>query len=368
MKENKIQKAFSEIHAPESVLREVNMRISETETKRTHTKPRRFGKLIPIAAILAGVLALSAAAYGIVHTDFYNNAFGTGAGGSAGGPTDYYDADGKYVKTVDEPAIERVEVDPELAERLVGDAVTTLNKTVSVNGYSATVLDYVFDENGIGTYTVVLENADGYPIYNKDRMAAEDWRLCAQALTKTADGIVLDAIPSEVPEESTPTKVKVVVPVVPYTDHDGGRDVTFVLAAPTPLCKGLAPEQLQNTDFGYANEELWEKLEITLEIENTVRSTAFVCDARTIAVSPLGMWIRHGANDKNVNFLGTCVIKYGDGSEYIVTDDTHNNYDNGLNDCRGNCWIHFNRLVDNEAIESVWIVDYEGNEYTFTRK
>ena len=70
MKENKIREAFSKIRAPEGVLLEVNMKISESETRRKHEKPRRYGKLIPIAAAIAAILALSAAAYGFMHSDF----------------------------------------------------------------------------------------------------------------------------------------------------------------------------------------------------------------------------------------------------------------------------------------------------------
>ena len=76
MKVNKIKEAFSYIRAPEGVLREVNMKI-EQEAK-IHERPKRYGRLFPVAAILAAVLALSVAAYGFVHSDFYKNAFGTG--------------------------------------------------------------------------------------------------------------------------------------------------------------------------------------------------------------------------------------------------------------------------------------------------
>ena len=52
MKDNRIKETFSKIQAPESVLREVNMKISEIESNNTFARPRLYGKIIPIALVL----------------------------------------------------------------------------------------------------------------------------------------------------------------------------------------------------------------------------------------------------------------------------------------------------------------------------
>ncbi|MBR6918079.1 MAG: hypothetical protein IKN38_07840, partial [Clostridia bacterium] len=168
MKDNKIREAFSKIRVPEGILREVNMKISDTETKRVYAKPRRFSRIIIIAAVLTALLAVSVAAYGLLHSDFYENAFGTGVEGSPGGPRDLYDRDGNLVKTVDEPAVERVEVDPGLAEELVGDKVASVGETVTIGEYTVTVNDFVFDENGIGMVSAVISHPEGHIRYNSE--------------------------------------------------------------------------------------------------------------------------------------------------------------------------------------------------------
>ena len=370
MKENKIKAAFSKVRAPESVLREVKMKTSDIEAKRTHIKRKRYGKLIPIAAALAAILALSAAAaYGVMHAEFYNDAFGTGVKGQTGGPTDYYDRDGNLVKTVDEPAIERIEVDPEQAEKLVGEAVQTLNSSVSANGYTATVLDYVFDENGFGTVTVEIENQSGRLPNNRD-FADEfnDGAFTAWTPFQTDDGtdINLPDWNNDIYEESSPTKWRFSVSIAPYSDTDGRKNIKFVLFSPNELAQSISAEERKSNDFNYSQNDLYDRLEIPLPISNRLKSSAFACGTRVMRISPLGMWIKHGPNDKNNDFLGSCVIDFKDGSKYIVTDDTHLNYDAGLNDGLGNCWLHFNRLVNNEAIEKITVVDYAGVEHVFT--
>lgn len=386
MKDNKIREAFSQIHAPEGVLREVNMRISENEARR-HDRPRRYGKLIPIAAILAAVLALSVAAYGFIHSDFYKNAFGTGVESQAGGPKDYYDREGNLVKTVDEPAVDRVEVDPALADKLVGDAVASVGEPVCVGEFTVTVGEFVFDENGIGTVTVDISHPQGHVRYNDAWWNEKNgYPICNYEFFESSEGFrIKDATLYQLGEKaavakgsSTETTWRVIYYVAPFNEKQESGEVYYVFNAATALARSLTKEQRNSDDFNYSSEELYDTVKIPLKVKKRVAAKDFICGDETISVSPLGAKLPLGKLEivseidgrviYETKFAKEFVITFADGTEYVVNDAGHVNTGEGaLDDEAGVSRLAFNRLVDVDEIESISITTQDGVERTYVK-
>ena len=383
MKDNKIKEAFSYIRAPEGVLREVNMKI-EQEARR-HERPRRYGKLIPIAAILAAVLALSVAAYGFVHSDFYKNAFGTGVESYVGGPKDLYDHEGNLVKTVVEPAIDRVEVDPELADKLIGDAVASAGKTVTVGEFTVTVGEFVFDENGIGMVAVDISHPEGHVRYN-DRWWNEEngYPTCHYELFESSEGFEFnDATLNQIGSKavvakgsSTETTWRLIYYVTAFSENQETGDIYYVFNAATPLAQSLTKEQRESDDYNYSSEELFDTVKIPLKVEKRVAATAFSCGDETIEISPLGAKLSldklevvdeiDGSTAYVTKFAESFVITFADGTEYVVRDAGHANTGEGtLDEEAGVVRLAFNRLVDVGAIESISVTTQDGVEHVF---
>jgi|GEM_PF-2534334 hypothetical protein len=382
MKDNKIREAFSKIHAPEAVLREVNMRISENESIRKHEKTKRYSKVILIAAVLTTILAVSVAAYGLVHSDFYKNAFGTGVEGSPGGPRDEYDREGNFVKTVDEPAVERVEVDPELAEELVGDKVASVGETVTIGEYTVSVNDFVFDENGIGMVSAVISHPEGHIRYNYEwyqnssNANVSGYELFEYVGDNKLDNPFLGFKGKVVTDESTATDYHMIYYVCLMSAEQETDDIDYVFYSPTPLKKSLTYDQYLSGEANhYSEDELYDKVKIRIHINDRVAATKFVCGDDEISISPLGAKLPlgcmelEGANENisRARYAKKFVINFKDGTEYIVNDQNHaSNGEGTLDDANGVTRYAFNRLVDVENIESVSITTQDGIERIYT--
>ena len=88
----------------------------------------------------------------MLHTDFFRSAFGTGI--------ESYPAEVITEENGNQwisPANERVEVDANAAEEIVGDHVISAEQTLEVCGYTITVDSYLVDDNGIGVLTYTVE-------------------------------------------------------------------------------------------------------------------------------------------------------------------------------------------------------------------
>ncbi len=226
------------------------MRINEIESKKASAKSKKLGKIIPIAAALAAILAVSAAAVGFIRSGFYQNAFGTGIEGSEGGTKDLYDADGNYVKTFDEPAVERVEADPELAEELIGDAVANVGETVTVGEYTVTVDEYVFDENGMGMVSALISHPEGHVRYNDEWYFNTDRAFChfenfEYAGEGTPGFPFFSSKEYTAKEESTETDFRVIYYVSQLEADQETDDIDYVFNAATPLARSITTDQIR---------------------------------------------------------------------------------------------------------------------------
>ena len=290
---NIIREAFSEIHAPDRILREVNMKIGETESLKNHRKQKGNIKIIPIAAALAAILVLSVSAYGFIHSDFYKNAFGTGIEGSAGGLKGEYDDDGNLIKTYDTPSVERIDVDPALAEELIGDSILNAGRTETLGEYTVKVGEYVFDENGIGMVSAVISHPQGHSKYNDEwyrntDKAFSDYESFVYAGEKELKFPFLGYKSQVAKKDSTETDFHVIYYVCPMSEEQEKADIDYIFHVPSALAEDITKDTLNSDGSNYSGDELYDSVTIKLHPEKRVAAEEFVCGDCRISVSPLG--------------------------------------------------------------------------------
>ena len=113
-----------------------------------------------------------------------------------------------------------------------------------------------------------------------------------------------------------------------------------------------------------------------MHIDDRVAATEFVCGEDRISISPLGAKLPlgcmelEGANENisRARYAKTFVINFKDGTEYIVNDEGHaSNGEGTLDEAGGGVNRYaFNRLVDVDNIESVYIMTQDGVEHVYT--
>ena len=357
------------------------MKISETESLKNHKKQRRNIKIIPIAAVLAAILVLSVSAYGFIRSDFYKNAFGTGIEGSQGGLKSEYDADGNLIKTYDAPSVERIDVDPELAEALIGDCVANALRTQTLGEYTVKVGEYVFDENGIGMVSAVISHPQGHSKYNGEwylntDKAFSDYESFVYAGDKELKFPFLDYKSQVAKRDSTETDFHVIYYVCPMSEEQEKADIDYVFHVPSALAKDITKDTMNSGGSSYSGDELYDSVTIRLCPDKRVAAEDFVCGDCRISVSPLGAKLPLGriertGEDGSVWYEArepvSFVIKYADGTEYIVNDSEHVSNGVGTLDAdNGVVRVAFNRLVDIGNIESISITAQDNTVYSFT--
>ena len=338
-------------------------RIRELTMKKVHSNahnasdyrysaPRRIiPRFATIAVTLIITLTLATVAYatnafGV--RDFINTAFGTGIGNVEGMTVDKPGG-----SSYELPAAEREDVDNETAQGIIGGYVESSNTTVSANGFTFTVLDYVMDENGLAVITYTLENPDGINgilhdagvpgVYYDDEKAAkpEDMRLTEPMFTTTS-GKMLDSGTYIDRSLSSDTKATLVVYITPFNPIAAGEGIVMNIT-------------------GYENREYNNSL-ATVNLPALDRLTAreFTGKDFSASVSPIGITVRTTLPSIDAKFHDWS-IRYKDDSEYVLVSSAPyimNTTADSLDMETNTSWSAFNRLVDIENIESVSI---EGN-------
>ncbi len=143
-----------------------NANVIELHTEEERPMKRKTRKMSVTALIAAAtVLILSVTAYAIgEHTGFFETIFGDTGTESTEAHDVIADPDKPDSGMVTVPAYERVPVDQEKAEELVGAQVTDINKTFEMEGVTFTAESMVVDENGIGALTYTMSCPDGFPL------------------------------------------------------------------------------------------------------------------------------------------------------------------------------------------------------------
>ena len=330
-------------------IKEIAMKKIQADNAPKAVRRKRPGVII-LAAALA--LALSITALAAYHNGFFKNVFSIGVKGQ-----EAYDVvlsgEGEGLdKTEHHPAVERVEVDAEKAEELVGAYVTEIGQSVKLGKYTFTLENMVLDENGIGALTVHVENPDGHGIRNDGK--GKDLPFSMNVERGSGKNRFMDMRDYLVEKSFTETQADYVIYVTPLEALPEGETLSLRLEL-------LQPEKGPTE---------WPTASIPLPTENKVGTRSFSADGVHAAVSPVGMTIRYDIGAGAEKAENAITVRYADGSEYVVMgSDLHNiSVHSGDLDFE-NHWIAFNRLADMDSITEIAIsgewIDSNGTVNTY---
>ena len=342
---------------------------------RTHTKvrpqrKRSFGWKFAIAAAAAALVALPAAGFAVANSaDFFANAFGTGARTSIAEHQETVDQGGKVV-TVTYPAREYVNIDPEEAERLLGDHLVTTPIEMMAGDHKITVLSAVRDDNSaVIHYTVSREGGVTALDYNRlsnegkgahiSNDAPYTWNFAAQA----ADGT-----PPELNNPGSFTFVN------KERTTDDTVDCYAYLTFSNRIADGagLTLEAWERTNDLGDNTDVAPTASVDIPVTNPLPSTLFTCDnGATVRVSAIGECLTGSETLVPDDELGgsdgfmsepyaSQTIVFNDGTDYLVYDFNENidNTSYGLGSQNGSFTV-FNRLVNPDAISKITINGFD---------
>lgn len=336
-------------------------RIKEIAMKKIQEEntPKKIRHKRPCVIILAAALALalSITALAAYHNGFFKNVFGTGVKGQEAHDV-VLSGEGEGLDKVEHfPAVERVDVDTEKAEALVGAYVTEIGQSVKLENYTFTLENMVLDENGIGALTVHVENPDGHGIRNDGK--GEDLPFSMDVERGSGENRFMDMQDYLVEKSFTETQADYVIYVTPLETLPTGEDLSLIIRLRQPEKE--------------ASE--WPTASIPLPTENPVSARSFSADGVRADVSPVGMTLRYDIGAGLEKTEDAITVRYADGSEYVVLGaDLHNLSVRSVSSDYSNQWIAFNRLADMEniteiAISGEWI-DNDGavNAYELVLK
>ena len=310
-----------------------------------HTK--RYGKRgVRTALILAAaVCVLSVAALAVAHSGFFASVFGDGIPASEARDVNVYGEDGSVVKTEHYPAFDRAPVDEAEADSLVGDYVSAIGQSVTLNGYTVTVRACIVDENGIGAVTVDAENANGvqraedgsYPYLNFYFTQGE-----GDAALFADDRSYIDEA------ASTETMLRYVCSFI--LDGAAKEDVTLHVSAWDGVTMDTETVDGETHEF-----PRYEEATITLPAAETVPASGHFTDGELSAsLSPVGLVLRGWDNENGEMVEKKLVLRYADGSEYTVKDEDLVSFAVAFMRDDGTCFA-LNRLVDVENVTEIFV-------------
>lgn len=307
----------------------------ERENPTPHKTTRRWIKTLLVAAAIMSLLTVTAFSVG-VHTGFIKSAFGTGVSSREG--------------------YERVDVDPDLAENLIGEYIAQVGTVVELGDFTFTIDSAVMDQNGLACIRYTVENPNG--LEAKDVYYAERGEFPPYTLVyETEQGQVLsdETLEDEtLRSETRRTFVAYITPFAPVAADEGlVMVITLWLDAETA---GPAAQ-------------------VSIPAEAKVGALAFTGGNLCASVSPIGIEIgmpdaeailpQEGAQadpaspvptpDISYNLkINELRIVYTDGSEYVVIDGGSYNASKGSAHDKTLRFV-FNRLVDTDSIETLVI-------------
>ncbi|MBR1845882.1 MAG: hypothetical protein IJ792_04700 [Oscillospiraceae bacterium] len=334
-------------------------------------KRRKPITIIAIAAIVA-LFTISAAAV-VLHSEFFTSAFGTGIKSD---PVEVY-TDPETGSEMTYPSNERVEVDVDAAEEVVGEKVATSDQSLEVCGYTITIDSYLVDSSGIGVLTYTVEHPDGISgLVGGDSRGGEanfnawqserDSDIFEPGIS--VDGEYIDYYTYVDRDSVTENQVTMVAYFCPFYLLDTPREIEFSVDYLTGIHSGDDPE------FGESETLILPITDLGETQTYTDSETGISAD-----VSPMGLKLNLAAWKQANGLDGTqessvrkvedengelvpiderieisthkVVLHYADGSEYTVKDDDIHNVTVEAGDNESTYFFYaFNRLVTNEII------------------
>ncbi len=325
-------------------------RVRELALEKIHAGEKPRGKKLrrPAAVILAAALALAlsaAALAAVFHGDFFKDVFGRGVAGQQAFDVVLDDGtDGGIAKTEHYPATERVEVDGEKAEELVGDYVSAVGQSVTLGKYTFTVEDALLDENGIGAVTVHVENPDGHNLSQSgkyDQAAGEYVPFTVNIERESGEYRYMDTRSYLVTESFTETEATYVYYFTPFEPLQAGEELTMTFSL------------RQDSDYPE-----WPRASIVIPSADKVPSRSFADEKARCYISPVGMTLIYDTDlsEGESRTESEIIIRYTDGSDYTLkAADLHNISVSSLSREGDTVWMAFNRLADTDNIAEIRI-------------
>lgn len=367
MTESELKKMLGqEIEVPEKV--EERIRQVCAQTKPASRVTRRFSRTLRTALAAAAAIAVLGITAGAVYVANHRPAFQAFFGNESRASTEYaemYDEDGNwYMTTMNE---ERVPVDVEQAETLVGEYLSDTGCVWQIGEYTVTVENYLLDENtGTAKIYYSLKRPGGVEgIYVDGETGEIGWDgsgISPLLFSALADG-----------EWSRMYGGKGI-----YADQGrSAADTLYIMEAMINTKNWSAEDglQVEFRDFRLNQDSALDmSLVAAMELPGVESLPAVTVLDRetgeTVAVfSSIGIKVRA----EDVEKIDEITLTYADGSEYVVLDDAANiqNYDYALwghameiegqdplpAQVIGQRYLHccFNRLVDPEQVVGVTI-------------
>ena len=319
-----------------------------------------------IAAIL--VIALSVTAYAVgEYTGFFDTVFGDGVLKSFGTRhMELTDDEGNIWKEYDLPGEERVPVDTDLAEELVGDETASVGQSVTVQDVTFTVEDFVMDANGMGVLTYTMEDPNGFPgteFTEEGGMLNQEPNMVGSLRSTTLyfadeNGEKIHFVDSNdfVAAGGTDTQKTVVKYFAPFEGLEQAENLTLTFH----VVKEHDPDAMLAAD-------VVDEGSVIFPLSQAVPVTPLTGpDGWSASVSPVGLQIvPPEGNPYRQNYdFSDVVIHMTDGSEYVLEGGEPYMYNITVG-CYGEGFVMndtFNRLIDPDEVESVTAVG-DGSGY-----
>ena len=314
-------------------------------------RPRKAYVTALVAAIIAVLLAGTALAIAL-HTEFFHSAYGTGIAGRDSRTIIETDESGNVIKVEGYPAIERVEVDPETAEALIGDYVASAKgQSIELCGYTFTLRDYVIDENGIGAITVDVDNPNGLNIKENGHYYTYEGEFQPFTMWVWAGGWPLDTNDLRDTESTTDTHARYVIYIA------GGAQSADELSVRFTAWNGTFMElDTHEETYGQVFPN-YDEAELVIPTSDPVSVKSFAGADMTAELSPVGLMLQWGdgyyAAGEQFDYR-SLVIEYADGSEYVVKSESVYNQTVALG-MGTTVWTAFNRLVEPENVTAIHV-------------
>lgn len=313
--------------------------------KHANHKPNRKA-LRTALALAAAICVLAGAALAVAdYTGFFESAYGDGIAAQQAHDVPIVNDEGEVVKTEHYPTIDRAPVDTEQASELIGDYVSAVGQSVTVRGYTFTIRECVMDENGIGAVTIDVENPDGVSQQTAFDGAAGESAPYNIVFGQPSEGGVWDFDDRGFIDESASTDTCV-------------RWVYYLIARDTLEDDITVQVAVHKGESDADKAPLFETAELTIPQSEYVPAARFTGGNFEAELSPVGITLRvtdmetDGYIDLSAKDL---VIRYADGSEYIVQGEDLYSTSVGFLRHNGEVCLSLNRLVDVDNVTEIYL-------------
>ena len=299
--------------------------------------PMKKKRIITFALAAALLLALGVTAYAVgMHTGFFTSVFGTGLKGREAFDVEIKDDSGNTVTTEHYPAIERVDVDEELAENLTGNYIAAVGQSVELDGFTFTIQEALLDDNGIGALTVHVSNPDGHGLkqsghYENGERPRFGWTVYPQG----DEMHMMDMRDYILPDSFSETEADFVLYITPFT--------------PLPSDTGLTLKIMAHKDG--VNPPDWPTAELTIPAQEKLPSRDLSGDGVTARVSSVGLSLQYDIPSAQEVIDDSMELVFSDGSSYTIKgDDLVNFTAASRSPDQRTLYYCFNRLCDTEMV------------------